>query len=205
MIKQTKYKDYFVDELGNVYSKKYNRFIKLKQMNGTWGYPNPENKPCIDHINTNKKDNRVQNLRWVTYRQNYFNPITYEKHIKINNSQEHKDKMKAIYNSQEYKNKLYIKILSNEINENTECYINIEMYGNFSCYQIKKRKTLPDFYKSEEYRKKMSLAKRKYNYQDYRELIENKGKKTWKQLSDLTKVPIKRLQIIAKVLNEQNE
>ena len=25
--------------------------------------PNPENKPCIDHINTDRSDNRIDNLR----------------------------------------------------------------------------------------------------------------------------------------------
>ena len=40
--------------------------------------PNTENKPCIDHINTNKTDNRVENLRWVTYKENMNNPKTIE-------------------------------------------------------------------------------------------------------------------------------
>lgn len=38
--------------------------------------PNPENKPCIDHINTDRADNRVENLRWVTIKENCNNPIT---------------------------------------------------------------------------------------------------------------------------------
>ena len=29
--------------------------------------PNPENKPTIDHLDRNRKNNRVYNLRWATY------------------------------------------------------------------------------------------------------------------------------------------
>lgn len=38
--------------------------------------PNPENKPYIDHINTDTMDYRIENLRWVTPKENSNNPIT---------------------------------------------------------------------------------------------------------------------------------
>lgn len=54
---------------------------------------NPENKPVVDHIDTNPRNNCVENLRWVTVQENCLNPLT-----RINNS---KSKMGHPYRGRE--------------------------------------------------------------------------------------------------------
>lgn len=47
--------------------------------------PNEDNKPNVDHIDTNPSNNHVDNLRWVTQHENAMNPLT-----RINNSESKK-------------------------------------------------------------------------------------------------------------------
>ena len=54
----------------------YSKNCLIHQLVAKAFIPNPENKPCIDHIDGDRTNNNLTNLRWVTFKENSNNPNT---------------------------------------------------------------------------------------------------------------------------------
>ena len=83
--------------------------------------PNPDNKPCVDHIDTNIYNNNVNNLRWCSQKENCLNPIT-----RKNNSKSKMGLKKGIKLSKEHKQKISIGIRKHYKKESFKdgrCYV----------------------------------------------------------------------------------
>ena len=94
MMKETKYKGYFVTEDGKVWSEKTQKFLtpcfnsngyyivtvrdeegqhhpRIHRLVAEAFIPNPNNLPIVNHKDENKINNAVENLEWCTYSYNH--------------------------------------------------------------------------------------------------------------------------------------
>ena len=63
----------------HLYSNNKEKTFSVHRLVASAFIPNPNNFPHIDHINTIRIDNRVENLRWVNRSMNMMNEITHKK------------------------------------------------------------------------------------------------------------------------------
>lgn len=61
---------YFVVQLTKQPGEKKKKSLLIHRLVAELFIPNPKNKPCVNHINGIKTDNRVSNLEWVTRAEN---------------------------------------------------------------------------------------------------------------------------------------
>jgi hypothetical protein len=142
------YQNYLIYPDGRVYNKKHNRFLKPHLTNH--GYlqidlsnngkhkvmkvhrlianhyiPNPENKPCVDHIDRDRQNNNIENLRWVTIRENSSNRTDQNDYIGVRKSGSRfqakikidgKSKLLGTYDTQEEASNAYRKALDEHNN-----------------------------------------------------------------------------------------
>lgn len=99
--------------------------IKLHRAVALTFIPNPNNYTDVDHIDYNRSNNNVNNLRWCSHKDNcQHSSKNYGKHCKILNTEqveEIREKYKMNKGSKKSKNKLYtIRSLANEYNCNHE-------------------------------------------------------------------------------------
>lgn len=57
---------------------KVKKYYKIHRLIAETYIPNPDNKPFIDHINRDRKDNRIDNLRWATQSENNQNKTVHK-------------------------------------------------------------------------------------------------------------------------------
>ena len=88
-----KYKDKYKYDHVNLYKNGKLKNFQIHRIVAEVFIPNPNNLPCIDHINTIRDDNRVENLRWCTHKENSNNPLTLEKYNNRQLSEETKEKI----------------------------------------------------------------------------------------------------------------
>ncbi len=95
--------------------------------------PNPNHLPEVDHIDTDKTNNTVSNLKWCTHSENHLNPLTIELKRKMLTgrtlSEEHKSKLSvkiAVYREGHL---LHVFRSYKDLDENSKSIFGIQLWN----------------------------------------------------------------------------
>lgn len=158
------FEDYLITDTGRVYSLRSGRYLRTCKNNR--GYltirlgrktghllvhrlvaeafiPNPENKSTVDHINRDKDDNRVANLRWASYKQQRENNSS-SKTLKEKRGQAIIEVLNQDVNIR-YKSlrevpNIYNSVISNHINKGETEFTIKQRNGNIRRFKVPKQK-----------------------------------------------------------------
>lgn len=97
-----------------LYNNKKHKNIRVHRIVAKMFIPNTKNKPQVNHMNGNKRDNRVENLEWVTCSENMI-------HSYANGLQKPIDKKICIQNGKRV-GKMYAKIHAEKLSKKIEQY-----------------------------------------------------------------------------------
>ena len=75
-------------------NKDIKKTMKIHRLIALHYIPNPENKPEVDHIDNNRQNNNIENLRWATRSENNCNKGVYGE-VNFKGVSKHRNKFRA--------------------------------------------------------------------------------------------------------------
>ena len=140
--------------------------------------PNPNNLPEIDHIDTNRQNNNVENLRWCTRKENCNNPLSLKHSCDSRKGEKHYLYGKSL--SKETKAKMSTSRIGHTVSKETRQKIGNANRGHVMSEEQKQ--LLSELHKGKRMGKENQNAKKVRQYDKYGNFI-----KLWQCIADASR------------------